>query len=143
MNLIDKAMIENKELEQLIRKHSAYDQKIYENTSIVRDLNIDNKQAKEFIDAYAKAFNIDISSFHFAKYFYVDNSNSTDRPVRKELTIADLERGIIVGELNEDVISLDINDSNQPLQLTTKKIIMGVIIVVAVTALLATVAIFL
>lgn len=132
----------NKNLEQLILKYSSYDQKIYDNTSITRDLNIQNEQAKAFIEAFAKEFNVDISTFDFPKYFPLEDKLSSKICKRSELTIEDLERAILVGELNDDVITFEEDDPNLPIKFTTKNIVLGVLLVLIVSALLGVIAIF-
>lgn len=127
--------MENKTLKQLILTHSGYDQKIYDNTSIVRDLGIEHENAKAFIEVYSEKFHVDISTFDFPKYFPLE-STSSNRSRRAELTVADLERAILAGELNDDVINFDENDPNLAPKFTLKNILLGVLLVVVVTALL-------
>lgn len=139
--MIERTMIENQDLKQLILQYTSYDHRIYDNTSISRDLEIQDEQAFDFIEAYSKQFNVDISAFNFIKYFpSVDTKIKSHK--RKDLTIADLARGIIVGELNDDVITFDENDANLPPEFTTKKIILGIVLVLAVSAILGAIAIY-
>lgn len=135
-------MIENKDLDQFILQYSGYSNTIYDNTSISRDLNIKNEAAFDFIQAYSEHFNIDISSFDFAKYF--PSADSQDhRNTRTDLTVGDLIRGIKAGELNDDIIAFEENDPNLPPKLTIKKIILGAILVLVVAAILTVIAIWL
>lgn len=136
--MIERTMIENQDLKRFIMHYTSYDLSIYDNTSITRDLNIREELAFDFIEAYSKQFSVDISSFNFIKYF----PSGGESHKRKDLTIGDLARGIIVGELNDDVITFDENDPNLPPRFTTKKIIIGVILVIAVSAALSIVAIY-
>ncbi|PXV59328.1 uncharacterized protein DUF1493 [Dysgonomonas alginatilytica] len=131
----------NKDLEQLILKYSSYDQKIYDNTSIVRDLNIESEHAKAFIEAFSEKFDVDISTFNFLNYFPLENDLSHKNYKHTELTIADLERAILVGELSDDVVNFEENDPNLPPKLTTKNIILGIVLVLVVSSLLGIVAI--
>ncbi len=136
-------MIENKDLEQLILQHSSYNDKIYDNTSISRDLNIKNGVAFDFVQAYSEQFNVDISTFDFIKYFPSTDEQNPHHHTRSELTVGDLIRGIKVGELNDDVITFDENDPNLPPKLTTKNIILGTILVLVVSIILGIIAIWL
>ena len=136
-------MIENKDLDQLILQYSGYSNRLYDNTSISRDLKIKNEVAFDFIQAYSEQFNVDISSFDFSKYF--PSTDSQDHPgnIRADLTVGDLICGIKVGELNDDVIIFEENDPNLPPKLTTRKIILGAILVLVVSAILGIIAIWL
>lgn len=136
-------VMENKRLEQLIIKYSSYDHKIYDNTSIVRDLDIKNEHAKAFIEEFAEAFGVDISNFNSSKYFSFDDNKSSTANTLTELTVADLQRAIFTGELDDDIISFDENDLNLPPQFTAKNIILGILLVIIVSTLLGFVAIFL
>lgn len=141
MNLIDRTIMGNKTLEQLILRYSSYDQKIYDNTSIIRDLNMKHEQAKAFINAFAKEFNVNISTFNFTKYFPTEN-NSGNSHKHAELTIADLERAILAGELNDDIISFNENDPNLPPKFTAKNVVLSILLVLVVSTILGIVAIF-
>lgn len=136
--MIERTMLENKNLEQLIRRHSSYNNTIYDNTSIYRDLNIQDDLAFDFIEAYSKQFNVDISNFNLIKYF----PPITEKSKRIELTVEDLTRGITAGELNDDIIAFDEDDPNLPPQLTPTKIILGILFILAVAAILSVVAIY-
>lgn len=140
MNLIDRIIMGNKTLEQLILKYSSYDQKIYDNTSVIRDLNIDHRQAKAFINAFAKEFDVDISTFNLTKYFPIENDPGNPHK-RTELTVADLKRAILAGELNDDIIFFDENDPNLPPKFTVKNIALGILLVLVVSTLLGIIAI--
>lgn len=132
-------MIENTLLKQLILQHSVYNNKIYDNTSILRDLKIESETAVGFIKAYSKEFDVDISSFNFTKYFPLDNKDANKKNPF-DLTVGDLIRGIRVGELNDNIITFEENDPNLPPKLTARKIIFGIILVLAVTAILSIIA---
>lgn len=80
---------------------------------IEKDLGFDGDDAAELIFDYSEKFGVDISKFNYKLYFTPEDSltyiifklfpklNSK----RKELTIGDLMAGIIIGELNDDVIN--------------------------------------
>lgn len=135
-------MTKNKELQQLIQKYSSYNNRIYDNTSISRDLNIQDQLAFDFIQSYSKQFDVDISDFNFLKYF-----PSIDDPsfphTRTELTFGDLILGIKVGELNDQVIAFEENDINLPPRFTVKRILLGIILVLAVSTILSIIALWL
>ena len=131
-------MLENKKLELLIRKYSSHNNPIYGNTSIYRDLNIESDMAFDFIGAYSKQFNVDISNFNFTSYF----PSNEYKEKRIELTVEDLIHGITAGELSDDIIAFDENDPNLPLKFTPAKIIIGIVFVFVVAAILSIVAIY-
>ncbi len=132
-------IMKNKDLEEFILQYTSYGNRLYDNTSISRDLNIRDEVAFDFIRAYSKQFDVDISSFDFIKYFPPKDELSKSHEYA-ELTTGDLMRGIVVGELNDDVIAFDENDPNLPLKFSPKKIILAILLVLAVTAVLGVVA---
>lgn len=131
-------MLENKSFEHLIRQYTSYDDIIYNNLSIYRDLNIQDGLAFNFIEAYSKLFSVDISSFSFIKYF----PPPKEKDKRIELTVEDLAYGITIGELSDDSISFNEDDSNLPLKLTPTRIILGILLVLAVSTILSIIAIY-
>jgi len=84
-------------------------------TKIERDLGVTGDDAIEFIVAYGKQFNVDVSKFMAASYFkgegldiispIVEIFSGEKQSKRKELTLGDLEKGIIAGRLDEDVLN--------------------------------------
>lgn len=77
-------------------------------TQIERELRITGDDAIEFLIEYGKYFNVDVTKFMAADYFdgegmnwLLPNSNSN----KKILTLGDLVKGIIAGQLNEQVIN--------------------------------------
>ena len=80
------------------------------------DFCIYGDDAGELLVAYSKKFNVDVSQFKFDCYFSGEGIDligpllrlftGKRRPAReRELTIEDLEKGAIVGRLNEEVIN--------------------------------------
>lgn len=136
-------MIDNKNLKQFIQQYSGYYDMIYDNTSIFRDLNMHNEIAFDFIKTYSEQFEVDISSFDFFKYFPKTEGHGLLNSTRIDLTVGDLVRGIEVGELNDSIITFEENDLNLPPKLTTKKIILGAILVLIVSTILSIIAIWL
>lgn len=81
---------------------------IEHSTAIEKDLGIAGDDAVDFILAYSKKFNVDVSKFMLADYFNgegLDLIGTSKQKKSKELTVRDLEKGIIAGKLDEDIIS--------------------------------------
>jgi len=126
-----------KRLIDLISRYASDDTPIEENTDIRKDLNISGETASEFIREYSRIFNVDISMFDFEYYFQFDEKDNA------YLTVADLNNAIAAGVLEKDVIFSKENKISDRPEFTTKNIITGIIFVIAITALLAMVVIFL
>lgn len=103
-------------LKKFILKESAvYDEEITPATRIEDDLGVSGADAVEFIVAYGKTFNVDVSKFMAADYFEPEGDTILPALIRmltgkpktkkKRLTVEHLERGIIAGRLDEDVIN--------------------------------------
>lgn len=83
-------------------------------TKIEKDLKITGDEADEFIIAFGKQFNIDVSNFNIDEYFEPEGDKILPAIVRfftgqkktknKELVLGDLERAVIVGKLDNIVI---------------------------------------
>jgi acyl carrier protein len=76
------------------------------NFGLERDLNIYGEDAFEFIEKFAKRFNINLDNFNFEKYFNpeIDRisllfKNKFRNNNKSELTIQDLKSAIINGKL--------------------------------------------
>lgn len=95
------------ELLDIIRKISGeYTQTLTRDALIEEGLGICGDDAIELILAVSKRFNVDVSNFNFGKYFsdeplFFYDSNKVLAP----FTVAHLERAVIAGTLDEDVIS--------------------------------------
>lgn len=76
--------------------------------SLEKDLGMSGDDAVEFILEYSKYFKVDISEFVIGKYFEPEGDGilSSLRKVQKtkELTIGHLEKGALMGKLNEEII---------------------------------------
>lgn len=82
---------------------------------LIEDLGVDGDDGVELINAYSKKFSVNISKFLAAEYFNPEGDiilpaimrlcTGKTRPNVKILTIAHLEKGILAGELNEEVIN--------------------------------------
>lgn len=86
---------------------------VKEKSSIQDDLGIWGDDAIEFIIAFGKKFNVDVSKFMAADYFsgegeFILSSKTNSKfkdPTRKDLTISHLVKAVEVGRLDEDVIN--------------------------------------
>lgn len=83
------------------------------NIRLEKDLYIYGEDAERLLIEYSNFFNVDISNLDFSKYFTGEvlfsytfyRSYSKRYKQKKDLTIGDLERGIIYGFLNDEIIS--------------------------------------
>ncbi len=89
--------------------------KLTPNACLIHDLGMVGDDGIEFMIAYGKKFNVDLSGFMADKYFEAEglqfiNSFLEKIGLRKSklkhLLIKDLQKGISVGYLNETVINL-------------------------------------
>jgi acyl carrier protein len=91
--------------------------KIKEDASLENDLGIYGDDAVEFIIAFGKEFNVDVSRFMAADYFSgegIDFINPLIRglagqrvPKKKILTIRHLEKAVESGRLDEETINAE------------------------------------
>lgn len=90
----------DKELIKFIEKlWGIFDFKLKATTSIENDLGISGEDGVEFIKKYSITFNVDISNFVFSDYFYPEATFLMDYKEVKELTLGDLEEGVLKGIL--------------------------------------------
>jgi hypothetical protein len=81
-----------------------------ETTCLERDLGIYGDDAVDYIVAFGKAFNVDVSKFMAADYFsgegfpFFDIFSGKKKQSKKELTIGDLIKAIKAGRLDEGVL---------------------------------------
>jgi hypothetical protein len=78
---------------------------INRDTLIEDNLGVTGDEAAEMILNYSKKFNVDIDNFTFAKYFNDEPSIFLANRKLDPLTVRDLEKGIIAGRLDEEVIN--------------------------------------
>ncbi len=111
-------MINDKILEKLIqfiiKQRWNYDFQLTKETTLENDLGIYGDDAVEFIIAFGKEFNVDVSKFMAADYFRSEGDfilpaiirfiTGRKKKVRKVLTIGHLEKAVIAGRLDEQVI---------------------------------------
>ncbi len=104
----------------IIRQYSFFESReIVRWTRVEENLGIYGDEAVDFLLAYSKEFNVDVSNFMAADYFSPEGigrdiigdlkaslfSKKYPYKPKKELTISDLEKGILMGALNEEVIA--------------------------------------
>ena len=82
---------------------------IERSTRLEEDLGVTGDDAVELIIAYGKHFNVDVSKFLLADYFGGEGFSLMDlfskKSTRnKELTMGDLEKGILAGKLDEEIL---------------------------------------
>lgn len=87
---------------------------INRDTKLVVDLKITGDDADDFFIAFAEKFNVDISGFKIGDYFgneedfvssLIKDLFRNKEKGRKSLNIGQLEKAVIVGRLDEDVIN--------------------------------------
>jgi acyl carrier protein len=94
------------ELVALVREQVGnYDTPVTSDTLIENDLGVTGDDAYDLIVAISKKYNVDIKDFMFRKYFDDEPSLiDTSRQI-SPFTIGHLEKAIIAGKLNEEVIN--------------------------------------
>lgn len=103
----------------VIKQSCVDDEEITSETRLEDDLGIMGDDAVEFLAAYGKEFNVDLTQFMAADYFSAERGIilqtigrwiiGTSKLKRKQLTVGHLEKGILEGRLDENVI----NKNNQ------------------------------
>ena len=83
-------------------------------TKIEKDLKITGDDAVEFIFAFSKQFNVDVSNFMMTEYFEPEGDKILPAIIRfftgqkkaknKELLLGDVERAVEAGKLDNTVI---------------------------------------
>lgn len=87
---------------------------IIREASIEDDLGVTGDDAFDFLIAYGKTFDVDVSKFMAADYFngegyeilptIIRMFTGKEKKQNKILTVAHLEKGILAGRLDEEVI---------------------------------------
>ena len=96
-----------------ISQSAVNDEEITRETRLAEDLGVYGDDAVDFIIAYSKAFNVDVTKFMAADYFRAEGgirlplflTTIFNFDEKKVLTIGHLEKGILAGRLDEDVIN--------------------------------------
>ena len=104
-------MNENVLFEQIVQfvQNERWDGMYNRRTELLNDLKLWGDDAYEFIVAFSKKFNVDISEFDFDKYFYPEGDRILSaildfvlrrkRPAKVKITLADLERAVKIRKL--------------------------------------------
>jgi hypothetical protein len=85
---------------------------LYRTTKLEKDLSITGDESVEFIVAFGKKFNVDVSNFMATEYFEPEGDFIfpaiirffTSKKKDKELTLGDLEQAIKAGKLDNTII---------------------------------------
>lgn len=88
---------------------------VTEDASLENDLGVYGDDAAEFIVAFGKEFNVDVSNFMAAEYFSPEGDiilpsiiralTGKKKKKQKELTIGHLEKAVMAGRLDEEIIN--------------------------------------
>lgn len=88
---------------------------ITKESSLEKDLKITGDDSDEFLIAFGKEFNVDVSQFRIGDYFSGEGDKilpaiirlftGKEKRQRKVLTIGHLEKAVIAGRLDEEVIN--------------------------------------
>ena len=103
-------MIQSEKFSELVKftivESCIDDEPITRDTRLSNDLGVTGHDGIDFIIAYSKKFKVDVSKFTAADYFKAEGMDilGLQKPV-KQLTVGHLEKGIIAGRLDEDVIN--------------------------------------
>lgn len=107
--------IDKHRLFEFVKEQSAvYEADINMDTDLQDDLGVRGDDAVEFLIAYGKRFNVDVSKFMAADYFnsesfgllaYLTAKLFGSSEKRKPFTVNYLYKGIVAGCLNEEVIN--------------------------------------
>ena len=99
----------------VVEQAAVEDEEVTRDAGIEEDLGIYGDDAVDLLIAYGKAFNVDVTKFMAADYFSAEGDpilpaiirSLTNRKKRKAkvLTVGHLEKGIIAGRLDEEVIN--------------------------------------
>jgi acyl carrier protein len=94
------------ELISFIRKQiGEYNMPIERETLIEYDLGVTGEDAAELIQAFSIQYKVDISNFLFTNYFNEEPFVLLKCKSVKSFTVGHLEKGILAGRLDEEVIN--------------------------------------
>jgi acyl carrier protein len=98
-----------------IKQAGVTEEEVTEDASLENDLGVSGDDAVEFIVAFSKEFNVDVSKFMAAEYFSPEGDvilptiiglfTGKKKARQKDLTIKHLEKAVIAGRLDEEVIN--------------------------------------
>ncbi|MBC7688235.1 MAG: DUF1493 family protein [Aquabacterium sp.] len=99
----------------VIKQAAVEDEEVTRNAGIEEDLGIYGDDAVDLLIAYGKTFNVDVTKFMAADYFSNEGDPILPAIIRfltnkkkrktKVLTVGHLEKGILAGRLDEEVIN--------------------------------------
>jgi acyl carrier protein len=103
-------------LKDFIIKEAAVEaEEVTKGASIENDLGVTGDDAVDFLIAYGKAFNVNVTKFMAADYFNEEGDiilpaligaiTGKKKNKNKILTVGHLEKGIIAGRLDEEIIN--------------------------------------
>ena len=98
-----------------IKQAGVTEEEVTEDALLENDLGISGDDAVEFIVAFSKEFNVDVSKFMAAEYFSPEGDailpaiiklfTGKKKVKQKELTIKHLEKAVMAGKLDEEIIN--------------------------------------
>jgi hypothetical protein len=102
--------------EFIVERVGVYENEVTHSSRLYEDLGVYGDDAWELLVEYGKKFNVDVSKFMTADYFKGEGVHLIGRLLRllsskhsvgrlKVLTVNDLEKGIIAGRLDDEVIA--------------------------------------
>lgn len=99
----------------VVKEAAVEEEEVTADASLENDLGVHGDDAVEFIVAFGKEFNVDVSSFMAAEYFSPEGDvilpaiirlfTGKKKAKQKDLTIRHLEKAITAGRLDEEVIN--------------------------------------
>jgi hypothetical protein len=106
---IDNSLDSQKRFVQIVsfikEQTRAYNSIITRETLIEDDLGVTGEEASDLIQNFAKKYKIDITEFNFEKYFNDEPSVFTVGKKISPFTVGYLEKAVIAGRLDEEVIN--------------------------------------
>lgn len=99
----------------VIKQAAVEDEEVTREAGIEEDLGVYGDDAVELLIAYGKTFNVDVTKFMAADYFSAEGDPILPAIIRfltgkkkkkdKILTVGHLEKGILAGRLDEEIIN--------------------------------------
>lgn len=98
-----------------VKQAAVEEEEVTESASLEDDLGVSGDDAVEFLIAFGKEFNVDVSKFMAADYFSPEGDfilpaiirffTGKRKRERKKLTVLQLAKAVEAGRLDEDVIN--------------------------------------
>jgi len=82
-----------------------YKRSITRETSIENDLGVTGDDAGELLSAFRDKFKVNLSKFNFEKYFNDEPSSFTYAGKLLPFAVGHLEKAVIAGRLDDDIIN--------------------------------------